>query len=91
MARVTHLESMHKLRETPARSPPGMRAGGSLQMPSLKPSECCEHETQGSTTVAQTSWAPIHKLDCALSLDTSYSGLNILWYDVASVQQAAGH
>ena len=31
------LESMHTLRETLARSPPGTWEGASLQMPSLKP------------------------------------------------------
>src|ERR1700731_1590134 len=31
------LDNMHMLRETLARSPPGICAGGSLQIPSLKP------------------------------------------------------
>ncbi|RYR47371.1 hypothetical protein Ahy_A07g033304 [Arachis hypogaea] len=42
-------------------------------------------------TALETSWAPVHKLDCALGLDGGHSSIHILGHHVTTVHQAAGH
>jgi len=42
-------------------------------------------------TTLEAGWAPVDKLNGSLSLDGSDSGIDILWDDITSVHQAAGH
>ncbi|RUS71548.1 hypothetical protein EGW08_020688, partial [Elysia chlorotica] len=38
-----------------------------------------------------TSWAPVHKLNCTLGLDGCNSGIDIFGHNIPTVQHAAGH
>jgi hypothetical protein len=42
-------------------------------------------------TNLEAGWAPINELNGSLRLDARDSSLNVLWYDVTTVQKAAGH
>jgi hypothetical protein len=42
-------------------------------------------------TALETSWAPIDKLNCPLGLDYSDGRVDILWYNITSVHEAASH
>ena len=42
-------------------------------------------------TALETSWAPVDELDGSLGLDGGDSGVDILWNDITSVHEAAGH
>ena len=42
-------------------------------------------------THLETGWAPVDELDGALGLDGSNSGGDILWNDIAAVEEGAGH
>merc|ERR1712110_27531 len=39
----------------------------------------------------ETGWAPVNKLDGSLGLDGSDGGVDVLWYNITSVQHAASH
>ena len=87
---IAYLESMHKLRETLARSPPGTNAGGSLQTPS------CARVSVGLRiqlldSYLEASRAPVNELNGTLGLDGGNSSLNILGDNVTTVEQAARH
>jgi len=76
-----------------ARSPPGTKAGGSLQTPSYSDSifrnvfqnKCKRH------LYLETSWAPVNELNSSLGLDAGNSGLGILGHDVTAVEETASH
>ena len=42
-------------------------------------------------TRLKTSRTPVNKLNCAFCLDLSNGGVDIFWYDVASVQETTSH
>merc|ERR1712054_650631 len=42
-------------------------------------------------TALEAGWAPIDELDGSLGLDGSDSGVDVLWNDITSVHEAAGH
>merc|ERR1712147_377451 len=42
-------------------------------------------------TTLETSWAPIDELDGSLGLDGGDGGVDILWYNITSVHEAACH
>ncbi len=42
-------------------------------------------------TAFETSWAPVDELNGSLGLDGSNGGVDILWYDITSVHEAACH
>ena len=42
-------------------------------------------------THLETSWAPVHKLNSALGLDGGNGSVDILGYNITTVQHAAGH
>merc|ERR1711934_398586 len=42
-------------------------------------------------TALETGWAPVDELDGSLGLDGGDSGVDILWNDITSVHEAAGH
>jgi len=39
----------------------------------------------------ESSWAPVDELDGSLGLDGGNSGVDVLWYDITSVHEAACH
>jgi len=39
----------------------------------------------------ETSWAPIDELDCSFGFDCGNGSIDILWYDITSVHEAASH
>jgi len=42
-------------------------------------------------TALETGWAPVDELDGSLGLDGGNGGVNILWNNITSVHEAAGH
>ncbi|KAL4226984.1 hypothetical protein ACF0H5_014960 [Mactra antiquata] len=42
-------------------------------------------------TDLETSWTPVDELDGSLGLDGSNGGVDILWYNITSVQHTASH
>jgi hypothetical protein len=42
-------------------------------------------------TYFKSSWTPVNKLNCSFSFDGGDGAVDILWYDVTSVKQAARH
>jgi len=42
-------------------------------------------------TALEASWAPVDELDGSLGLDGGNGGVNILWHNITSVHEAAGH
>jgi len=87
----TYLESMQRLRELLARSPPGTQAGGSLQTPSYR---VHQHRSAARTSMEpylEPGRAPVNKLNGPLGLDGSNSCLDVLGHDITAVEQAAGH
>merc|ERR1711981_1488241 len=42
-------------------------------------------------TALETGWAPVDELDGSLGLDGGNGGVDILWYDITSVHEAACH
>jgi hypothetical protein len=75
------LDSIHRDRETLARSPPGTSAGGSLQIPSY-----FQRQFTGRETHLETSRAPIDELNSPLCLDVADGSVDVLGDDVSSVQ-----
>lgn len=89
-ATVSYLESMQRLRDTRAKSPPGTRAGGSLQIPSFAAQLASAAHTEDARYL-ESSGAPVDELDRAFGLDNTDCGVHILGYHVTAVKQAAGH
>jgi hypothetical protein len=87
---IAYLESMHKLRETLARSPPGTNAGGSLQTPSY-PGVSVGLNIEVLDVYLEASGAPIDELDGTLGLDGGNGSLDILGNNITTVEQAACH
>jgi hypothetical protein len=46
---------------------------------------------QVTSTDLESSGAPVNKLDGALGLDVCDGGVDVLWHDVTTEQQAARH
>lgn len=42
-------------------------------------------------TNLESSWAPVNELDGALGLESSNSNVDILWYNITTVQHAGSH
>jgi len=42
-------------------------------------------------TALETSWAPVDELDGSLGLDGGNGSVDVLWNDITSVHEAAGH
>jgi hypothetical protein len=87
---IAYLESMHKLRETLARSPPGTNAGGSLQTPSYSRMSVGLN-IEVLDAYLETSRAPVDELNGTFGLDGGNGSLDILGDNVTTVEQAACH
>lgn len=83
------LDNMHKDRETLARSPPGTRAGGSLQIPSWSVSVILHDRPQRA--YLESSGTPVDKLDGPLCSDIADGSIDVLGDNVSSVKQTTSH
>jgi hypothetical protein len=85
-----YFDSIHKLRDVLARSPPGTTAAGSWQIPSYLNMSTDKTDKQEFTHL-ETSGTPINKLDRALRFDASNCRRRILGNNITTIEQAHSH